>query len=57
MGGKDPALLVKLGKVKVSGTPMAAGCIYIKSLDDVNRPTLQKLIDASVTALRKSAKK
>jgi len=57
MGGKDPTLLAKLGKVKVSGTPMAAGCIYIKTLDDVNRGTLQKLIDASVKALRKAAKK
>lgn len=56
MGGKDPALLAKLGKVKVSGTPMAAGCIYIKCLDDVNEAVLQKLIDGSVKRL-KAAKK
>ena len=57
MGGKDPALLAKLGKVKVSGTAMAAGCIYITRLDDVNTSVLQKLIDASVKNLRKSSKK
>ena len=57
MGGKDKALLAKLGKVKVSGTDMAAGCIYIKQLDDIDRPTLQKLIDGSVKNLRKVAKK
>ncbi len=57
MGGKDPALLAKLGKVKVSGTAMAAGCIYINKLDDVDKTTLQKLIDASVKNLRKHAKK
>ena len=56
MGGKDKALLARLG-VKVSGTDMAAGCIYIKRLDDIDRPTLQKLIDASVKNLRKVAKK
>ena len=57
MGGKDPALLAKLGKVKVSGTAMAAGCIYITRLDDVNTSVLQKLIDASVKNLRKLSKK
>jgi hypothetical protein len=51
MGGKDPTLLAKLGKVKVSGTAMAAGCLYIKRLGDVDRPTLQKLIAASVASL------
>ena len=57
MGGKDKALLAKLGKVKVSGTEMAAGCIYIKQLDDIHRPTLQKLIETSVKNLRQAAKK
>jgi hypothetical protein len=36
---------------------MAAGCIYIKQLDDIHRPTLQKLIETSVKNLRKAAKK
>ena len=47
MGGKDAALLAKLGPTTTS-TTMAAGCLYIKKLDDVDRPTLQKLIDKSV---------
>jgi len=47
MGGKDAALLARLGPTTTS-TTMAAGCLYIKKLDDVDRPTLQKLIDKSV---------
>lgn len=48
MGGKDKTLLSKLGKWKTSGTNMDAGCLYIKSLDDVDQPVLQKLIATSV---------
>lgn len=48
MGGKDAKLLARLGKASVSGTSMDAGCLYIKRLDDVDRPTLQKLIETSV---------
>ena len=48
MGGKDKALISKLGKWTTSGTSMDAGCLYIKSLDDVNTTVLQKLIDTSV---------
>jgi hypothetical protein len=48
MGGKDQALLAKLGP-----TSMGAGCLYIKRLDDVHTPTLQKLITTSVKQLRK----
>jgi len=35
---------------------MAAGCLYIKRLDDVHKPTLQKLIDTSVKRVRARAK-
>ncbi len=52
MGGKDAKLLAKLGPSSTSGTTMAAGCLYIKRLDDVDKPTLQKLIDVSVKRIR-----
>ena len=52
MGGKDKDLLAKLAKAKTGGTKMAAGCLYIKRLEDVHEPTLQKLIDTSVKQLR-----
>jgi len=52
MGGKDKDLLAKLDKAKTGGTKMAAGCLYIKRLEDVHEPTLQKLIAASVKQLR-----
>jgi len=51
MGGKDQKLLAKLGPTSTSGTTMAAGCLYLKKLDDVDRGTLQKLIDKSVKSL------
>jgi hypothetical protein len=47
MGGKDQKLLARLGP-----NSMGAGCLYIKRLDDVHRPTLEKLIEASVKRLR-----
>jgi hypothetical protein len=52
MGGKDEELLAKLGPNSTSGTTMEAGCLYIKRLDDVHKPTLQKLIDLSVKRIR-----
>jgi hypothetical protein len=52
MGGKDKALLAKLDKAKTGSTKMGAGCLYIKRLDDIDKPTLQKLIDTSVKQLR-----
>ena len=51
MGGKDQGLLAKLGPSNTA-TTMAAGCLYIKKLDDVHRPTLQKLIADSVKRLK-----
>lgn len=48
MGGKKQDLLEKLGHHS-SGV----GCLYLKSLDDVHKPTLQKLITDSVKRLRK----
>lgn len=41
MGGypKDPATAKKLGKFKTGGS-----CLYIKSLDDVDMPTLREVI-------------
>lgn len=51
LGGKDEKLLAKLGPKS-----MGAGCLYIKRLADVDKPTLQKLIDTSVKRLRTSAK-
>ena len=51
MGGKSKELLNKLG-AHSSGV----GCLYLKSLDDIHQPTLQKLITDSVKRLRKIAK-
>jgi hypothetical protein len=51
LGGKDAKLLAKLGP-----NSMGAGCLYIKRLEDVHQPTLQKLIDTSVKRLRALAK-
>jgi hypothetical protein len=51
MGGWDKALLDKLGNSKTS-----VSCLHIKRLDDVHRPTLQKLISASVKRLNKPKK-
>lgn len=48
MGGQDPALLKKLGT-----SSRGVGCLYIKRLDDVEKPVLQKLIDASVERINK----
>ena len=56
MGGKDAKLLAKLDKAKGGATKMAAGCLYIKRLEDVHQPTLQKLIDTSVKRLRERAR-
>jgi hypothetical protein len=56
MGGKDKALLAKLGPSSTSGTTMDAGCLYIKRLDDVDKPTLQKLIETSVKKVRTRAR-
>jgi hypothetical protein len=53
MGGKDEKLLAKLGAASGGGTKMAAGCLYIKRLEDVDQPTLQKLIADSVKRLAK----
>jgi hypothetical protein len=49
VGGFEPypALMEKLGKYKTG-----KGCLYIKKLDDVNLPTLKKLIEQSVKAAR-----
>jgi hypothetical protein len=49
MGGypKDAATAKKLGKFKTGG-----GCMYIKSLDDVDVPTLQTLIAGSIKRLK-----
>jgi len=56
MGGKDAKLLAKLGAASGGGTTMAAGCLYIKRLEDVDQTTLQKLIDDSVKRIDKLAK-
>ena len=47
MGGWDKALLDKLGNSKTS-----VSCLHIKRLEDVHRPTLQKLITESVKRLK-----
>lgn len=52
MGGSDKALLAKLGTHSCS-----VSCLYIKSLDAVSKPTLQKLIDTSLKNLRIENKK
>jgi hypothetical protein len=51
MGGWDKALLSKLGTSKTS-----VSCLHIKRLEDVDRPTLQKLITESVKSLTKPKK-
>ena len=51
MGGKDEKLLAKLGT-----KTMGASCLYIKRLDDVHRPTLEKLIELSVKRLKTVAR-
>jgi len=51
MGGKKKELLEKLG-AHSSGV----GCLYLKNLDDIDKPTLQKLIDFAVKNLRKMVK-
>ena len=56
MGGKDAKLLETLGKASTGGTSMGAGCLYIKRLDEVHKPTLQKLIDSTVKKIRARAK-
>ena len=50
MGGypKDAASLKKLGKVKTGG-----GCLYIKSLDDVNGPALRSTIAESIRRVKR----
>ncbi|HUQ89223.1 MAG TPA: DUF1801 domain-containing protein [Vicinamibacterales bacterium] len=57
MGGKDAKLVAKLGATKLSSTGMEAGCLYIKRLDDVHKPTLQKLIETSVKRVRAKSPK
>jgi hypothetical protein len=49
MGRKDEKLLKKLGP----GAKMGGGCLYIKRLDDVDKPALQKLIDTAVKQLKR----
>ncbi|HEX4438539.1 MAG TPA: DUF1801 domain-containing protein [Thermoanaerobaculia bacterium] len=44
-------LIEKLGKVKRGG-----GCLYVRRLDDVDLPTLTKLVKAQVAGLRKKEK-
>lgn len=50
MGGypKDAASLKRLGKVKTGG-----GCLYIKSLDDVNVPALRSTIAQSIRRVKR----
>ncbi|MBC8090072.1 MAG: DUF1801 domain-containing protein [Phycisphaerae bacterium] len=45
---ESPELLKKLGKHKIGTT-----CLYLKSLSDVDMPTLTKLIKASVDGMEK----
>jgi hypothetical protein len=52
MGGKDQELLAQLGKASMGGS-----CLYIKKLDDVHRPTLRRLIAASLKQLKATARK
>ena len=47
MGGWDKALIEKLGDSTCS-----ASCLYVKRLEDVHRPTLQKLITESVKRVK-----
>jgi hypothetical protein len=53
MGGKDKALLARLGAFSTSATSMEAGCLYIKRLSDIDRAALQKLIATSVKNIPK----
>lgn len=50
MGGypKDAASLKKLGKVKTGG-----GCLYVKSLDDVNLPALRSTVAESIRRVKR----
>jgi hypothetical protein len=52
MGGIDPddVLLKKLGKHTTG-----KGCLYVKRLDDVDLPTLKRLIEASVNRIQERA--
>lgn len=45
----NPDLMAKLGKFKTGKS-----CLYIKSLDDIDRPVLAQLIEESVTYMRKT---
>ena len=49
MGGKNEALLEKLGKYKPS-----KGCLYIKKLADVDKTVLKQLIKESVAYMKKT---
>ena len=53
MGGFDThtALLKKLGKYTTS-----VGCLYIKTLDDVDRKVLKELVQASVKRMKQLSK-
>ena len=51
MGGWDKALLTELGEATTS-----VSCLYVKRLQDVNRPMLQKLISESVKRVKKPRK-
>jgi hypothetical protein len=46
-----PTLLEKLGK-----HTLGKGCLYIKKLDDVDKPTLEKLIAQSVKSAQKESR-
>jgi hypothetical protein len=47
--GRQQELLKKLGKFKLSG----GSCVYIRKLSDVHAPTLVKLVQEGVKAMRK----
>lgn len=48
-GAKDkPQLLKKLGKHKMGG-----GCVHVQKLEELDTPTLLKLVDNSITTLNK----
>jgi hypothetical protein len=47
---RDADLLGKLGKIKTGQS-----CIYVKSLHDVNTPTLRQLIQRAVKARREAS--
>ena len=52
LGGweQESELLAKLGKHS-----LGKGCLYIKRLDDVNRPALKRLIGAALKRAKKTA--